>query len=135
MKKVILYAEDDPDDFGLFKETLEEITDEYELHRANTGEDVILYFELEQVMPSLIILDMNMPVMDGRTTLRWLRHNKPEYNDLVIVFTTSTQPKDMEFCNKFHCDVITKPSSLDSLKSIIRQMLEVEKRNSAKAAS
>ena len=92
-KPVLLYAEDDVDDFESLQDALEQLTDRYELVQAKNGTEVIYLLQngLFQKLPCLIILDLNMPVMDGKEVLSWLKKEEHYKNIPVMVFTTSSR--------------------------------------------
>ena len=76
-KPVILYAEDDQDDFEVLKDALMQQTDRFELVQAYNGTEVISFLDQHpSELPCLIVLDLNMPIMDGKQTLRWLKEKK-----------------------------------------------------------
>ena len=64
-KPIILYAEDDFDDFESLKEALDQLTDQQLLLHAKNGEEAVQIVQTAAVPPSLIVLDLNMPVMEG----------------------------------------------------------------------
>ena len=74
-KPVILYAEDDQDDFEILKDALVQQSDQFVLEQAQNGTEVLSYLE-QNPSPGLIVLDLNMPVMDGKQTLKWLKEHR-----------------------------------------------------------
>ena len=65
-KPNILYAEDDFDDFESLKEALDQISQHQLLLHAKNGQEAISFIGNATVLPSLIVLDLNMPIMDGK---------------------------------------------------------------------
>ena len=119
----ILVAEDDPDDRLLIEEAAEASGLKSPLHFACNGEEVMtLLAELGRwdgnggVGPALMLLDLNMPRMDGYEVLSAVR-SAPELRTLpVIVLTTSRNPEDIRRCYDLGATAyVTKPSSFDGL--------------------
>ena len=124
-KHTIIWADDDPDDLELFKGVLNEITNLYDILECNNGLEVIECLKLinEEHFPCLIILDLNMPVLDGKQTLIQLKSH-PSYQSIpVVVFTTSNSEPDKDFCTRNNTEMITKPPTYESLKDVIQQIL------------
>ena len=73
MKKyTILWADDDVDDLLLFREVLEELTQSFDVVEAANGKEALAYLQKAKaasLLPCLIILDINMPVLNGKETL------------------------------------------------------------------
>jgi CheY-like chemotaxis protein len=129
-KPVLLYAEDDLDDFDALKSALEQITTKYELIRASNGTEVISYLEGNNESPYVIVLDLNMPVMDGKETLQWLKSNE-SYKDIpTMVFTTSSRDEDVKLCQGHGCTFFRKPTLYRDLLHIVQMMLQMGERKS-----
>ena len=111
-KNTILYAEEDWDDVQFVKDCFKKYNDKIELvHAPNGSEALNMLIDLHQksIMPCLIILDINMPLMDGRQTLVKIKEN-PKFKKLpIVMFTTSNSHMDKEFAQKWGADFITKP--------------------------
>ena len=124
-KPLILYAEDDYDDFESVNEALEQITSGYELLQARNGSEVLSYLEGGGQPPNLIVLDLNMPIMDGKEVLIWLKQ-KDEYKDIpVMVFTTSSREEDVKLCQKNACTFFRKPTLYRDLLHVVQTMLQM----------
>jgi DNA-binding response OmpR family regulator len=93
-------AEDDEDDLYFLRSALKESCN-VRLRSFTNGKSLMTYFrssESVQELPSLIILDVNMPFMDGKDTLVHLsKHSFPEKVP-VCMLSTSDNPRDKEFC-------------------------------------
>ena len=114
-------VDDDPDDTSLFRETLEEAAPAVVLQSAVDGEDAMhkLLSNLPS-RPDLIFLDLNMPRMDGKQCLTLLKDH-PELSKIpVIMYTTSSQSRDIEETMlKGALCFITKPSNVTDLRAIL----------------
>ena len=125
-KLVILYAEDDLDDYDALKAALDQITDKVELLWAKNGEEAIRLIEDDKApTPCLIVLDLNMPVMTGKEVLQWLK-NSEKYADLpVMIFTTSSREDDVKLCQRYNCTFFRKPTLYRDLLHIGQTMLQM----------
>ncbi|MGZ8545462.1 MAG: response regulator [Flavisolibacter sp.] len=124
-KPVILYAEDDPDDRELLRETLSRKGFQHEIVETANGREALLYLRStrgKQNPPVLILLDLNMPVLNGRETLAIIKSEADTESIPVMVFTTSSSPNDQEFCKKFDVQMVTKPSTPEELELVASQI-------------
>lgn len=124
-KPMILYAEDDFDDFEAIKEALDQLSDHHQLHHAKNGEEAIHYLQSSPSRPSLVVLDLNMPVMNGKEVLLWMK-SKDEYKTIpVMVFTTSSREDDVKLCQKHDCTFFRKPTLYRDLLHVAQTMLQL----------
>jgi CheY-like chemotaxis protein len=125
-KSVILYAEDDFDDFESVKEALEQLSDQHELRHAVNGTEVISYLQRhENNLPSLIVVDLNMPIMNGKEVLQWLKQQE-EFNKIqIMVFTTSSREEDVKLCQKYSCTFFRKPTLYRDLLHVVQTMIQM----------
>lgn len=125
-KPVILYAEDDQDDFDMLKESLLQETDKYTLVQAANGTEIISYLEQPSLTtPSLIVLDLNMPVMDGKQTLLWLKANEAFKNIPLMIFTTSSREDDLRLCKSYDCTFFRKPTLYRDLLHVVQIIIQM----------
>lgn len=125
-RKHILYIDDDDDDRQLVKEAIFEMNKTLELLEAasgNEGLDFLKNAAAGKNLPCLVILDMNMPGMDGRETLIAIKKEKEFSRIPVVIFTTSSSQLDQSFCEKYGVEMITKPLDFSNLSNTIRKML------------
>ncbi|HEY0679006.1 MAG TPA: response regulator [Chitinophagaceae bacterium] len=126
-KNLVLYADDDPDDLQLVKEAFTQYATNVEVATVNDGLEVISYLKsLSDYDPSpcLVILDINMPRLNGRETLKQLRKME-KYEDVpVILFTTSSLPHDIEFAQKHNAGFISKPLNARQMDVITDQFID-----------
>jgi len=125
-KPIILYAEDDHDDFESVREALEQISSHFTLINAKDGTEVVSHFDKNgDNLPSLVVLDLNMPVMDGKEVLTWLKKNE-DYADIpVMIFTTSSREEDVKLCQRHNCSFFRKPTLYRDLLHIAQVMLQM----------
>src|ERR1044072_3134973 len=113
--KVILYIDDDQDYLLIFEESVSSLYPDIMLYKAQSSEagiQILDQLEMEKKpYPSLIMIDMNMPKMNGRDTLKHIRNNRKWRDIPVAIFTTSANKEDIEFCNNLGSACIPKPMS------------------------
>jgi CheY-like chemotaxis protein len=124
-KPIILYAEDDFDDFESIKEALQQITDQQLLLHAKNGAEAVSYIENARILPSLVVLDLNMPVMDGKEVLQWLKAREEFKNIPVMIFTTSSRDEDVKLCQKHGCTFFRKPTLYRDLLHVAQAMINL----------
>ncbi|RYZ00155.1 MAG: response regulator [Chitinophagaceae bacterium] len=125
-KPTFLYAEDDLDDYEALKDALEQITDKYELAHAKNGSEVISYLQgAKGPVPCLIVLDLNMPIMDGKETLLWLKDSEPFREIPTMIFTTSSREEDIKLCQSHNCTFFRKPTLYRDLLHVVQIMLQM----------
>lgn len=123
-EKIVLYADDDSDDRSWVSEACRVIGSSLKIHFVENGKQVLEYLRKEaEQLPSLIVLDLNMPEMDGRQTLQQLK-NHPSFKQIpVAIVTTSNNRIDREVCNRLGASLfLTKPDTHIQWQDIIRQL-------------
>jgi len=126
-KNTILWADDDMDDLQMMREILLKNEQQFEIVEVNNGKEAMNYLHAalkENALPCLIILDINMPVMDGKETLTQIKRNEKLASVPVVVFTTSDSEMDRMFCKRLGTEMITKPPSFSSLESTVVRLLK-----------
>ena len=128
-KHCILYVEDDEDDRLLAKEAIEESSHDVDLRFVENGVEALAYirrsgpYESEEAAPrpEIILLDFNMPVVNGREVLRVLKTDIELARIPVIVLTTSSSPVDINTAYDLGVNAyIVKPSRFDDLVNVFR---------------
>ena len=112
---MVLLAEDDEDDQELITLAFNKATSTHKLHIANNGQEVLEYLSnlSLQHLPCLIVLDLNMPVLDGLQTLEALK-KMDRYQDIPkVIFTTSDSSDDRAKCLAIGANAyVVKPHNL-----------------------
>lgn len=126
-KQHILWADDDMDDLMLMRHVLLEIEQDYLIVEVGNGQEALDYLEAAKKkndLPSLIILDMNMPVLNGKETLSLIKKDEVLKNLPLVFFTTSNSELDKMYCKRFGVEMITKPPQYSSLKESVKRLLD-----------
>jgi CheY-like chemotaxis protein len=126
-KTTILYIDDDQDDLLIFEESVRTLYPEVTLYKAQSSDEGIkILNQLEsenKPFPSLIMIDMNMPKMNGRETLLHIRKHKKWQEIPVAIFTTSANHDDIEFSKRYGAACITKPMSFSDFNATLHKLL------------
>ena len=95
-KSIILYVDDDNDDCIFLKTSIEDAGNKANVICANDGEEAVKYLNSisSDSLPSLIVLDLNMPRWDGKKTLQYLKSNPQLANIPVVILSTSEREKE-----------------------------------------
>lgn len=121
-KSTILYIDDDSDDCIFMKTSWEDAGNKANLICANDGEEAVNYLNSMAVssLPSLIVLDLNMPRWDGRRTLSYLKSQPHLATIPVIILSTSESSREKEACKQMGAvSYLKKPYHLDGYKGIV----------------
>ena len=126
-KNIILYADDDKDGQMLVEEALVDYSSDLKIVLVDNGVEALDY--LNDLMPfdpapCLIILDINMPRVNGKEALVQIRNMKRFADTPIILFTTSSQVQDQSFASKYKAGFITKPIDGDQMKLIAGVFLD-----------
>lgn len=108
----ILLADDDAEDRFIIADAFNEIGIDDAVQFVEDGEKVIEYLNTPPTsLPSLIVLDLNMPRLNGTETLRLLKSSDAHKNIPVIIFSTSINEIEKERCLKLGAvEYMVKPS-------------------------
>ena len=127
----ILMADDDEDDRLLTQDALVESRVLNELFFVEDGVELLEYLERKgkfedrdsSPRPSLILLDLNMPRMDGREALQAIKANPNLKGIPVVILTTSKQEEDMvKGYDLGAASYITKPVTFDGLVDLMKTL-------------
>ena len=127
MKRRILYVEDDQDDFLLLQKAFQDVDENIELINVLNGYETIKFLQEGNTadFPSLIVMDINMPVMDGKETLELLKIDDKFKSIPVVFFSTSVSPMDKKIIETTGTEVITKPSLYEEWLEIARKLAKL----------
>lgn len=126
--KFILLGEDDTDDQDMLTDVFASIDKSFILLFVNNGKEVLSALEKlhDNQMPCLIVLDYNMPGLNGAEILKELSQNERYKHIPKIVWSTSGSDKFKKICLELGAvDYVIKPSNNIELEKIARYMLAV----------
>ena len=126
----ILLVEDSPSDALLTREALNTSKLLNKLHVVENGVDAIAFLRRERPFaseprPDLILLDLNLPKMDGREVLREIKKDDDLRAIPVVVLTSSDAEEDILKSYNLHANCyITKPVEFDKFVKVVRSIRE-----------
>ena len=122
----VLCIDDDQDDLLFMNEAISGHASGFKMIGVSDGQEALAYLEKAKAvdkLPCLIIMDINMPKMDGKKTIPHLK-NDPVFTTIpLVVFTTSSNQTDKNFFDKYDVAYITKPSTYEPFIKKIKEML------------
>lgn len=125
----ILVADDDADDRMLINDAFEESLLQNPIDFVEDGEQLIAYLRREgayakhagEPYPGVILLDLNMPRMDGRTALKIIKEDPELQRIPVVILTTSKAEEDiLRTYGLGVSSFITKPVTFDGLIEVVK---------------
>ncbi|MDK8462239.1 response regulator [Marinobacter sp. SS13-12] len=130
---MILIAEDDPDDRLMMKEAFAERCHNCRICFAHDGVQLMRFLNGEEqlpddpdasiVCPDLILLDLNMPLKDGREALQEIKSDPRLRTIPTIIMTTSGNEDDVRYCYQTGANsYIVKPSSYSGLLDVVSSL-------------
>ena len=127
-KKTILYVDDDQDDCELFAEGLTVIDSTIVLLTANSGQqalDILFHAKNSSYFPSFVVLDMNMPVMDGRRIVEEMKKDDAFSLLPIVIFTTSPYEKYNKYWEEHNIKVISKPTKISEFPDVVSKIINL----------
>ncbi len=129
----LLVVEDSDEDFAAFERIVRRLSFTHPIYRCGDGDQALDflhrtgdYADPDRVpRPSLILLDLNLPGTDGREVLGEVKQHEDLKTIPIVVFTTSSNPRDIETCYKQGVNgYIIKPIDIQKLTRTIQLIVE-----------
>ncbi|ONI80265.1 two-component system response regulator [Saccharothrix sp. ALI-22-I] len=124
----VLLVEDDPGDALMTQEAFEHHKIRNQLHVVRDGIEALQFLRREEPYedaprPGLILLDLNLPKMDGREVLAEIKADETLRPIPVVVLTTSEAEEDILRSYNLHANAyVTKPVDFDRFIEVVRQI-------------
>jgi CheY-like chemotaxis protein len=124
----ILLVEDDPGDVLITREAIESSKVANRLSVVSNGEEALQFLRREEPFadaprPGLILLDLNLPRLDGREVLARMKSDPDLRRIPVVVLTTSSSDEDIVRSYDLHANAyVTKPVDFDQFMSVVGQI-------------
>ena len=120
----ILLVEDNPGDIRLTKEALKEGTVRHKLLVACDGEEALTMLRgADRCRPDLILLDLNLPRVDGREVLAEIKSDTELRRIPVVVLSTSTSNEDVICSYDLHANCyLSKPVDMNQFIEVVRSI-------------
>jgi CheY-like chemotaxis protein len=121
----VLLVEDNPGDVRLTREAFREANASIQLHVASDGVVAMAFLKQEgeyggAPRPDLILLDLNLPRMDGREVLAHIKNDDGLKTIPTVILTTSDAEGDIRKSYQLHANAfLSKPLQLDAFQSLV----------------
>ncbi|MGZ4632005.1 MAG: response regulator [Actinomycetes bacterium] len=124
----VLLVEDDPGDVLMTREAFQDYKVANQLHVVHDGADALAFLRREGEYagvprPDLVLLDLNLPRMDGREVLQAIKSDPELASIPVVVLTTSEAEEDVLRSSSLHANAyVTKPVDFERFIAVVRQI-------------
>jgi CheY-like chemotaxis protein len=126
VKKYIFLAEDDIDDQEFLAEAFKDIDQNILMHIESSGEKALEYIDKvpDDQLPSLIILDYNLPMVSGHQILGHMNNNSRYQKIVKLVWSTSNSPHYEKVCLESGATAyFVKPADVAGIRQLAEKML------------
>jgi two-component system, chemotaxis family, response regulator Rcp1 len=127
--KAILLVEDNPADIYLIRKAIEECNPDVHLSIVPNGRDALAFLREEgayalEPLPALILLDLNLPKLDGHEVLTELRHLPAYQATPVVIFSAARPEQEEQPCLQLGADAyVQKPDALEKFFAAIADIV------------
>ena len=125
-KPTICLADDDPDDRELLLDAFQQLTDSHHIKAVNNGKELIEFLSHmdDSELPCLIVLDYNMPGLNGKQILTYLQNTYRFRHIPKVIYSTSNSLNDKkDFLSIGASEFLTKATSARDILHAARKML------------
>lgn len=124
MNRYVIIAEDDEDDQFLISSAWDECDTDVTYEFVNDGLALLSRLESSETIPELLIMDLNMPIKNGREVLGELRSSDKFRYLPVLIMSTSKAPYDISSSYDAGANAyLVKPSTFSELEQLIKNVL------------
>jgi chemotaxis family two-component system response regulator Rcp1 len=128
MPREVLLVEDSPGDVRLMREALQLVNTAAHLHVVEDGNEAIAFLSQQGVYansprPGLILLDLNLPKVDGRQVLAHIKQDASLKSIPTVILTTSADEADIRqtYALRANC-YLTKPVGIDAFEGLVKSV-------------
>jgi two-component system, chemotaxis family, response regulator Rcp1 len=124
----VLLVEDSPGDVRLTQEVFRDVSKSVHLHVATDGVEAMAFLRREGVhadapRPDFILLDLNLPKMDGRQVLALIKEDENLKTIPTVILTTSGAEADIAKSYELHANCyLKKPVELDAFEAVVKSV-------------
>lgn len=124
---LITLADDDEDDRLFFIDAFEELKINTIVNTVNNGRELLNYINNpETILPNIIFLDLNMPILNGIESLKEIKANDRFKEIVIAIYSTSSSDQDVEDTFILGANIyIKKPSNFDNLKKVLSEIVTI----------
>jgi CheY-like chemotaxis protein len=125
-KAPLLIVEDSNEDFKMLQRLMQRFDVKNPIHRCTNADEAWEFLQqIGKNQPSVILLDLNLPGINGRDILSQIKQHTKFKGIPVVIFTTSSNPSDIEFCyQKGANGYLIKPMNTEELQKIVQAFVE-----------
>jgi CheY-like chemotaxis protein len=118
--KTVLIIDDNEADLFLDEIVIKGKFPDVKILKATDGEEALTIIEQNDKIPDVILLDINMPRMDGHQFLEAFTEENTKEIPVIIMLTSSNQDRDKEKANRYKCvkDYFLKPLTDESIEGL-----------------
>ncbi|MEM7650823.1 MAG: response regulator [Pseudomonadota bacterium] len=118
--KTVLIIEDNEADQFLGELTIQRVRPDVQVLKAADGQEALDMLAENGIEPDLILLDINMPRMNGHEFLEAYSNNNERQIPVVVMLTSSDQERDKEQASGYHCvkDYLLKPIKPETVEDL-----------------
>ncbi|PXY40430.1 response regulator [Flavobacterium cheongpyeongense] len=131
----ILLTDDDQDDRDFFADAVEDLHLNVTVEFCKNGLELLNFlYDKNRIIPDIIFLDLNMPVMSGFETLEQIREDIL-FKEIPVIAIYSTSSSQESIKNTFGSGAnayIVKPTDINELKKLIKKVVEMDWRENLK---
>ena len=132
--KNIWLADDDPDDATFFEDAILEVFPGASVLTIPNGEELLSH--LDAGRPDFLFLDLNMPLLDGRDSLRSIREKAHCRQLPIIVYSSSPHDNDLMICYGLGANLyVRKPNRYGDIVRTIKEIFQLDWQSPATIAS
>ena len=124
----LLLVEDNPGDVRLTREAFREVDGSIQLHVARDGVEAMAFLKregahIEAPRPDFILLDLNLPRMDGREVLAHIKADESLHTIPTVILTTSDADADILKSYELNANAyLKKPVTLEAFESLVKSI-------------
>jgi CheY-like chemotaxis protein len=123
----ITLADDDEDDRLFFTDAFDELKINTKVNTFNNGKELLNHLlQPSTILPNIIFLDLNMPILKGIDCLKEIKSNDRFKNIAIAIYSTSSSEEDVENTFVLGANIyIKKPGNFSDLKKILSEVVTI----------
>ena len=124
--RYVIFADDDADDLELITGFFEQYNRNVNVLEFKDGKEVLKFLDelAFNATPLLIVLDINMPRLNGKETLVAIRNHQRYQYIPVVIYTTSMSKSDEDFCRQLGASWVSKSTTIEGVKQVAKVLAE-----------
>ena len=124
--RYIIFADDDADDLELITGFFKQYNPDINVLEFKDGKEVLKFLDEFAInaTPLLIVLDINMPRLNGKETLVAIRNHERYQYIPVVIYTTSVSKSDEDFCRQLGASWVSKSTTIEGVKQVAKVLAE-----------